>query len=205
MKRDGIAVSGALTGGFTLVEVMVSLAIMTVGAAGLFSLQGLIARSNLYSRHMTSATEAAETWIERLKADAIHWNAAAPSGTPADHLTNTRYLISIANNADTWVTAGSNANLGHSPAFDLAGRDVELVSSNQTGIYYCVAYRLGWVVPGESIRADVRVFWPHDNVNFAINYPLCTGDQNALNSGGVQAANFHAVYASTVLRWNPLP
>jgi prepilin-type N-terminal cleavage/methylation domain-containing protein len=190
--------------GFTLLEVMASLVVMTIGAAGLFGLQGYIARSNLHAKKMTLATEVLETWVERLKADALAWTAPSAPATPAINLANTHYLQAIQNNGGAWVTAGADDGLGHSPAFDLFGNDTD---PDGDLIAYCVSYRLGWVVPGESIRADVRVFWPRDNApaNFTATFPGCVGNQGSINSDGAQVGNYHLVYASTVLRWNPLP
>lgn len=190
--------------GFTLLEVMAALVVMTIGATGLFGLQGFIARSNLHAKRMTLATEILETWVERLKADGLYWTAPSAPATPNVNLVNTRYLRAIENNAGAWLTAGADDNLGHSPAFDLSGSDTP---ANGAVVAYCVGYRLSWVVPGESIRADVRVFWPRDNTpaNFTAIFPGCVGNQDSISLGGAQAGNYHLVYTSTVLRWNPLP
>src|SRR5262252_3650291 len=71
--------------GFTLVEVMVSLAVMTIAGMAMLGMQQQITRGNIHARQITTATQIAQNVIERLKTDALRWNAI---GVPA----GTRYL-----------------------------------------------------------------------------------------------------------------
>ena len=66
--------------GFTLLELMLALGIMSIGAVSLFKFQGFAARQNLASREYTVATQIAENWVERLKVDALNWNANSAMG-----------------------------------------------------------------------------------------------------------------------------
>ena len=56
--------------GFTLIEVMVALGVMTVGVFGLIALQLYTIRSNSHARQLGIATQIAQQWIERIKQDA---------------------------------------------------------------------------------------------------------------------------------------
>jgi prepilin-type N-terminal cleavage/methylation domain-containing protein len=197
--------------GFTMIELMMSLAVMTVGAAALFSLQGFIARANLYSRRVTQATEVADRWMERLRTDALLWNAAGASGVGStDYLQNP----DACTDSTGWLQpAGDmvnqvNATLGHSSASDLYGADVmDLDGEHQKSIAFCTHYRLCWltdVAAGEpddrtSLRAEVRVFWTREGsgVSLAGASPLCA-------TTNITIGNFHSVHASTIIRYTPL-
>ena len=58
---------------FTLIEVMVSLGVMTLGAMALIALLVQIMRSNQHARHMNTALNIAQEWTDRLKEDAHSW------------------------------------------------------------------------------------------------------------------------------------
>src|SRR5262245_14163143 len=66
--------------GFTLVEVMVSLGVMTIGAMAILGMQQQIIRANIHARQVTTATQIAQNVIERLKLDGLSWTAP---GIPA--------------------------------------------------------------------------------------------------------------------------
>ncbi len=203
--------------GFTMIELMMSLAVMTVGAAALFSLQGFIARANLYSRRVAQATEIADRWIERLRTDALIWNQPGPTGV-ATTAYLTQAIIEV-DATDAWLQAAGNqinqvnATLGHSAGADLYGNDVApLISGNQQRIAFCTHYRLRWMADDPaaetSLRAEVRVFWPKagSGATLAVASPLCAMTGNGtldVSSPADGVDDFHAVYAATVIRYNP--
>ena len=53
--------------GFTLIEVLVALAIFTIGILALTSLQAVYIGGNSSARMQTEATSLATQWLERLK------------------------------------------------------------------------------------------------------------------------------------------
>lgn len=201
--------------GFTMIELMMSLAVMTVGAAALFSLQGFIARANLYSRRVTQATEVADRWMERLRTDALLWNAAGASGVGStDYLQNPTATDACTDSTVGWLqpagdmTSEVNATLGHSSASDLYGADVmDLDGEHQKSIAFCTHYRLCWLTDAAasglddrtSLRAEVRVFWTREGsgVSLASASPLCA-------TTDITIGNFHSVHASTIIRYTPL-
>ncbi|MFM2416203.1 MAG: hypothetical protein RL385_926, partial [Pseudomonadota bacterium] len=61
------------SGGFTLIEVMIAVAIITIGSTGLFAMQGATLRANADASETTVATAFASTWLERIKRDALTW------------------------------------------------------------------------------------------------------------------------------------
>ncbi len=151
--------------GFTLIEVMMALAVLTVAAGALIGTQMLTARSNTQARQITIATEIAQTWAERLKLDAVSW-------TDINGLASTTWLIDSTLGMNNWINPQTVvANVLPAPtrsfAFDRYGRDIQL---GGTDLFYCVAYRFNWVVdpnlaPGSNpaMRVDIRVFWPRED------------------------------------------
>lgn len=180
---------------FTLVEVMVSIGIMTIGAMALIGVQQQVTRANVHARELTTATLVAQTWIERLKVDGMRWSAV--SGIPATDLVGTDFLDNVAVAGMEGVFTAiplSTANRTNdllSDGFDFYGRDVPASNSNMTGVHFCVSYRLTWVFfirtpvapalasDDRALRADVRVWWPKERKV-----------DNASNSGTTLAVDF---------------
>jgi len=200
--------------GFTLIEVMVSLGIMMIGAMAVIGLQAQTIRANGYARQLTTATQIGQIWIERLKQDACLWTQrAALTPVPpetvlaATALGPTTYLSDILAQRGRWVSPPADAIL-LSRGFDFQGDDAPTAAGTPTP-FYCSAYRLNWVFFGEAIRADVRVWWPRAGsaANPLADFPGCGsagGSLDSLDPGGAAVNNYHAVYVSTVMRVTPL-
>jgi type II secretory pathway pseudopilin PulG len=199
-------------GGFTVIEVMVSIGIMMIGAMAVIGLQTQAIRANSYARQVTTATQIAQTWTERLKEDACLWTQrAAVTPEPPETvlaavaLANTSFLRSILAQRGEWVSPNATAP-PVSRGFDFHGRDVSAVAGvTPPPFFYCAAYRLNWVFFGEAVRADVRVWWPRagSSADLGTDFPGCAaagGGLNALDPGGTAANNYHAVFVSTVMR-----
>lgn len=69
--------------GYTLIEVMTALVVMTIGAAGILAMQGATVRSNQDANESTVAANFATTWLERIKRDAHLWTAPGQSALDA--------------------------------------------------------------------------------------------------------------------------
>jgi prepilin-type N-terminal cleavage/methylation domain-containing protein len=193
--------------GFTLIEVMVSLGIMTIGAMAVIALQTQTIRANSYARQVTTATQIAQIWIERIKEDACMWTtpAALNGGTPdvPTVLNRTLYLQSIVTNAGRWITPADQDPFPRiSRGFDFQGDDTTATMGGTTAPFYCTAYRMQWVYLGSAIRTDVRVWWPRAGSNArATDFPACGSNSNLslLDPGGSAYGNYHGIYLSTVL------
>lgn len=172
--------------GFTLIEVMIAMAVLTVVAGGLIGMQAMTSRSNRISREMTIATEIAQTWAERMKLDAMTWN---------NNVATTVWLTE-SGAMGAWLTPAT-ALLAPPPirsfAFDRYGRDVDPAGGD---VFYCVAYNFNWVVVNESMRIDIRVYWPREGTATA---PTC--NQAAIG----QPENFRSVGLPVVVKRTVLP
>ncbi|MEM6956282.1 MAG: prepilin-type N-terminal cleavage/methylation domain-containing protein [Myxococcota bacterium] len=177
---------------FTLIEVMMAIAILTVGSVGILAMQQASTRGNMNARQMTTATSVTRNWIERIRRDALNWRNNQAGGTAG-----TTYLQNVPSD---WAAPLDGVN-GERVGADWFGRDA--VAPNQR---YCTHIRLQWVVQNSVARADVRTFW----------YKRSTGDgsenlfPNCGAAGGEAAVTaelaalnprVHVVHASTLVRW----
>lgn len=193
--------------GFTLVEVMISLGVMTVGALALFGMQQQTTRANVHARTLTVASQIAQNVIERLKMDSLGWTSV--SGLPATDLARSPLIgrITAGGAFGQFVTLPAVAGLRPlSNAFDFYGADVDITGGTPAElarVYYCASYRLSWVyTTNTAMRADVRVWWSKEapTRDITTDFPLCADNNVSLNPGGGQYDNYHVVYLSTVLR-----
>jgi prepilin-type N-terminal cleavage/methylation domain-containing protein len=197
--------------GFTLVEVMVSLGVMTVGAMSIIAMQQQTTRANVHARELTTATQIAQNVMERLKLEGVSWNNV--TGNPSQDLVNapTLRLIVGSTPGNFMTLAGrtvTNAGVTRvlSNAFNYYGDDVDLTNANTAklaSVHYCASYRLSWIYGNfRAMRSDVRVWWSRDAPSRSIisDFAGCADDNAALNPGGTRYDAYHIVYLSTVIR-----
>lgn len=196
---------------FTLIEVMISLGIMTMGALAIITLQQQTIRSNAHARELTTAMQIAQLWAERFKQDATQWNQAAIAGgapTAAAVLANTVYLQAINTRPNVFqaILPPNTGTPAVSNAFDFRFNEV---ANDDPTTYYCVSFRPAWVSFGRAMRVDVRVWWARTgftpSANFlgsvTANFPNCIDtDRTALDPGGALFNDYHVVYLPTVIR-----
>jgi len=150
-----------LTRGYTVVELMMALAVFAGGVTGVIAMQRTVIVANRHARNMTVANGIAQAWLDQLEVDATLWRT---------NLDQTVWLksINVAGVAGNWTLPAQSAaaarNFG--PTFNVFG------ASDPAATDYCVHIRLTWLYPDEngggragtgSIRTDVRVFWLRDN------------------------------------------
>jgi len=194
-------------GGFTLIEVMVAVSIMTVGAMGIMALQQAATRGNMEARQMGMATQLTRVWLERVRTDALRWNSQSmPTG-----LASTDYLklMPAGGGGTGWITPIPPAASGQQYAFDYFGRDTSTVGQR----YYCSNIRLTWLVIGDSARVEARTFWRRransadSTLGDARLFPNCGQGGAEAGVTAELAANpprLRAVNAATVIRWQPI-
>jgi prepilin-type N-terminal cleavage/methylation domain-containing protein len=190
--------------GFTLIEIMIAVAIMTVGAVGIMALQQAATRGNLEARDMSMGTHLTRTWIERLRRDAVLWLG---NGVPI----NTQYLVlapPLGGGPGPWVTpplVPRPDGTVESFAFDHFGIDTANLTNDPGGgppgpAVYCTHLSFTWINPGDALRADVRTYWHRRNP--AQRYPCTPGNAAAINNvlQANQGGDIRAVFASTIIR-----
>ena len=145
--------SGDHRAGFTLVEVMIAIGIMTVGSLGILAMHQAVSEANRAANEMNTALAITERWVERIERDSLSWTE---QGINSTSLGSTAYLSQLASQVSgtDWFTP-SPASSDESYAFDYFGND----TSTSSDIKYCVNLRLSWIRQGSSARVDIRTFW----------------------------------------------
>ena len=196
--------------GFTLIEVMIAIGIMTVGSLGILAMHGAVSAANRTANEMNTALAITERWLERIDRDALAWSEEGINSTA---LGSTDYLSEIAGSvADTaWFTP-TPSNSTESYGFDYAGRD----DPGGTNTKFCVNLRLGWLRQGSSVLVDIRTFWLREgfvhggathtkwvqgNDFRGADCDAAAADGWDLNVAGSSAPNVNVIFASTVVHW----
>jgi Tfp pilus assembly protein PilV len=161
------AASGRARRAYTIVEVMMALAVLTLGVGGVIAMQKATLIANTNARNLVTATDVAQSWMERMRVDALAWTEVnqIPTLTPTEWLhvvgTNTAWFVPTTNQP-------SPNNVGTQPAgssqADIMGAD--LMGSDPAAPAFCTQVRLTRFYNGASfqdlyrmIRVEVRVYW----------------------------------------------
>jgi prepilin-type N-terminal cleavage/methylation domain-containing protein len=187
--------------GYTLIEVMMALAIITASSVALLAVEEVTIRGNVDARQMATATSIARTTLELLRLDAVGWTQSYSSAGTVAWGTGTRGFLrdipTVASPAASpWAPFGQTV-MAPEHAYDYQGNLTTRVSD----MHFCVETRYAWVYTGQAVRADVRVWWvrpgPLTNAALFAGCPL----QPAV----LPIANLHAVQSTMVLRYTPPP
>lgn len=207
MKRSLTRSSRTRSAGFTLIEVMIAVGILTVGSVGILAMQQASTRGNLNARQMTTATNVTRVWIERARRDALRWRSnitGDPNGVGA-----TQYISATPLAGESgWIAPVNTNDPTERFGFDWYGQNTQV----QGDIRYCTHINTRWVVVNQVARVDVRTFWYRrgdgaDGATHQDLFPNCgAGGGEAAVSVELTAPSprIHAIYASTLVRWrNP--
>lgn len=193
--------SFAASRGYTVMEVMMSLAILGVGASGVMAVQKATLLANTSAKNLATASFIAEGWMERLRVDALQWND--PAGVP-DLATDTAWLKSATTNP-LWIIPGTiTAPMTGGSDADVTGADTFLTDPSPIAASaFCTQLRLTSYNPAtlstfrKLIRAEVRVIWARSG------YPL---DCTTLNPADTALRNdYGAVYLTSAVQQNTSP
>ena len=153
--------------GYTAIEVMISMAVLAIGAAAVMTMQRGAVQGNLDARRIDTANSIARLWMERLRSDAMLWtlpNSRNPNPGSDNRVTNAPLLAVVDGewHAPMGRLGEASDNVALiSPGFDLLGRDLPQGDLSDTNTpAFCAQVRLTWLIPNDFIRAEVRVFWP---------------------------------------------
>ena len=185
--------------GFTVIEVLIAMTIMMIGAAGVITMQKTAIQANLEARKTDVANSIARMWVERLRRDAMQWTIVPGNGS-AVTINNTAAVLL---NPTQWAfpTGEYVNNVGPvmSEGFDILGRDLAAGDISQSVFCVNVAITPLTASAPALLRADVRVLWPR-NISGAPP-SFCTAVDQALSQGS-DTQLYHSIYVTTALSVN---
>lgn len=185
--------------GYTLIEAMMAVAILMVGSVGIFAMQQAATAANVEARQMTIASNAARTWAERIRRDALNWTTSG--GGVA--LARTDYLKDVPAGVvpGPWFTpVPPAARPQESYGFDWYGQDTLDAAATR----YCTNMQLQWLVPNQAIRANIRVWYVRNRTGDAGLAARCVPGFDAGPFLGPPVSRpLKAVFLTTVVHWYP--
>jgi type II secretory pathway pseudopilin PulG len=190
---------------YTVVEVLLSLTVLAIGASAVMSMQKAALQANLDARKTDMANAIARMWLERVRRDAMLWTLPSPANTTGNNFSSAKLLQYVGSG---WVLpiayAGQTPPV--SPGFDGLGRDIANVTTTSTPApVYCVNIQETYMatdatnVANNLIRVDLRVLWVR-GINAGASNP-CALATTALPDPGL----YQSLYMTTVVRANSLP
>ena len=177
--------------GYTAVEVMMAMGLLGLGTAGVLSSLKTVTIGATGVRDFDTATNLAQSWVERVRTDATAWISETTFGNAsllASGFTGNAFLPTQAYGTET-VQAGS----------DLRGTDLPPTHLNTkfcAGLRFRCLATSGAAAPGcASIVVTVAVFFPREGATVA-DTPFCTVN-NALTAIPAAGADRSAAFDST--------
>ena len=137
--------------GFTVLEIMIAMLVISMGIVALYSMQVVAIEGNVTAQEITQATQLAERWAERMRRESITWTARPPA------------LLEPSDDNGDWRDATSEMV---NKDFISRTDDPQVIDPR-----YCIKYRVSTVPRGEAdprvLRVDVRVVWPRRDSGIA--------------------------------------
>lgn len=190
--------------GFTLIEVMMAVGIMTVGAVAIMAMIQASTRGNAEARALTNATQNTQLWIDRLQRLSVRFTQGTQNG-----VLGIPYLNALHDATSSgWFTPGADAEAGED---GVVGLDWQGNPVGEDGARFCTLLNLSWINVGRAIRAEVITYYPRRSTDSAAGGAdafTCTAGADGtdvVTELGTASSRFTSVRAATVLRWSPLP
>jgi prepilin-type N-terminal cleavage/methylation domain-containing protein len=200
--------------GYTLIEVMTAVVVMTIGATGIVAMQGAAVRANQDASETSNAVNFASTWIERLKRDSRRWI----QNGGADLTANSVWLSKATTSEGQWFVPETTPP--EQPAADINGFDtsnefVPIANNPDQFAHFCANVRLTVVqaynpltatfdriADVNAIRTDVRVWWHRQSSEADRTKAKCRGtplDPSYVD--GPASYAYRKTYLSNVVTW----
>lgn len=190
--------------GYTAVEVLMSMTLFAIGAAGVIGMQRATIQGSEDARRYDMAVNIANTWASRLQRDAAFWNQSYATNKVAV-LAATRYvtLIGSSDCKAKWCNP-TGALTDETSYYDLIGRERAKDSKDHA---FCVQVKTDWVAtpatadgfatPGAFARSQIRVVFQRLDRGLI-------GDCTTLGDGDLAPETYQFVHVTTALRENTL-
>jgi len=180
--------------GYTLVELMMAIAVFAIGVSGIIAMQKVAAAANEHSKALSVATNIAQAWADVLKADSSLY-------TLANGLANTQLLGQVNANNSVWFRPTWNTTKSIGAAFDALGKPIDETTDDPSTAQFCVHLRLTQLYPTSPgmnvMRTEVRVFWPRADGIFPTPFCAVAMDGPAVLAA---SADLHFLYQASAVR-----
>ncbi len=202
--RRRSARAGLQQSGYTIVELMMALSVITIGVMGVIAMQKVTIDANQHAKNLAIATHIAESWLDELAAESAQWN-------DTNDFDETVWLQKAGPETTqnpAWFLPDYDQGRRFGAGFDALGSPVA-AQNYESDAHFCTHVRLTWIHGQETfkkgsglIRAQVRVFWRRSG-SFDLQSPppthVCAfGVQDFDSDDSQQLLN--VVYLSTALR-----
>ncbi len=195
MTRMRARRSRARRAGYTLVELMMALALFAVAVLGIISMQKVTVASNAHAKNVAMAQRIAQAWAGQLEMDGSAWR------------TGSVFAGGWLNFANAWQRPAYLGARGFGGAFDALGN--ALPDANASQARFCTHVRMTWLYPDTMgvggngmLRAEIRVFWLRDSEGPVGVPEFCapTQDPAVVSAIGLATDHYHFVYQTVGIR-----
>lgn len=189
-------------GGYTVVELMMAIAVMTVGLGGIIAMQKVTVASNMNAKNVSIATHIGQSLLDELATEARKW-------TQADTFNNTTWLqnVGVQGSTPLWFAPQYDAQRQLGQGYDALGNAVA-DEDLETAAHFCAHVRLSWLnsqtagkLGSGLVRAEVRVYWRREGIAYTSqNLPINPCVTPVAFEQWAGAPLYHVVNLSTALR-----
>lgn len=179
--------------GYTMVELMMALAIFMVAVLGIFTMQRAALASNNHAKSMAMAQQLAHGWAAQLEMDATQWRTTL----------TTDWL----GNDPQWRRPAYLANRQIGSAFDALGNPLTDSAADKLKARFCTNIRMSWLFPttmnraGNGVlRAEIRVYYLRDGATPFQKSQFCNEDDGQTAVLGQHPEIYQFSYEAVAVR-----
>jgi len=183
--------------GYTIVELMMALAIFGVSVIGIIMMQKVSVTANGHAKNVAMAQRVAAAWASQLEMDGAAWRNTFAAG--------------FLNTNGVWERPPYILNRNFGAAFDSLGNPLQDSDADLKKARFCSHVRMSWLFPngmdraGNAVlRAEIRVFWLREGSSPLNNGAFCgapaTQTPDVVAQIGQSTDRYHFVYETVAVR-----
>jgi prepilin-type N-terminal cleavage/methylation domain-containing protein len=181
--------------GYTIVELMMALAIFGISVIGIITMQKVSVTSNAHAKNMAMAQRVAAAWAGQLEMDGSAWRNTFAAG--------------FLNTDGVWERPAYVATRNFGAAFDALANPLSDSAADLAKARFCSHVRMSWLFPNNVgragnavLRAEIRVFWLRDGSSPLNNGAFCDPAQTPALAAqiGQRTDLYHFVYETVAVR-----
>jgi hypothetical protein len=195
--RSTAWVQSARPRGYTVIELLMSLAVLAAGITSVIAMQKVTLASNSHAKNLALATHVAQSWLGVVNAESALWNESG-------NFARTPFLMQANTNAGNWFRPTYDAGEEFGAAFDALGNPLPAGQEGQAR--FCVDLRMvplqGTTGSAGLSRVEVRVVWPRESrISTAVAAPTSAcAFATAAVEGTDNAPHLHFLFVSGAIR-----